>query len=97
MRDHDQLVRDLLARGLEIAHGGKHPKVTDGERSYAIPSSPGEGRGHRNLVSDLRRVGFLERPVKAGRTAKRGRRPEAIVEPYDGPRLPAGRIPRRQP
>lgn len=90
MRDHEQLVRDLLQRGLDVAHGGKHLKVTDGERTVTVPVSPSEYRGRRNLVAQLRRVGFLDPPEATG-APKRGRRPEATPRPYEGVRAPYGR------
>lgn len=94
MRDHSKLVRDLLDRGLTIANGGKHQKVTDGDKVVVISSTPGRGRGDKNVLSVLRQNGMADPP--SGGAPKRGRRPERYVKPYDGPRLPPGRIPRKE-
>lgn len=96
MRDHEKLVGDLLARGLTIARGKGHLKVTDGESVVTVAVSPSDWRSHHNLVARLRAVGFLDAPADGG-APKRGRRPERHVRPYEGPRLAPGRIPRRPP
>lgn len=91
MNDHRDLVRDLLARGLEVATNGTgHIRVTDGELVVVIPSTPdGGNRSMLNARAKLRRAGFL--PPPSGGTSARGRRPEKPVQPYSGPSAPYGR------
>ncbi len=58
-----EIIRALEEQGFTVRiSGGGHYKVynAEGKPVFTMPSSPGEGRALKNLISDLRRyIGFV--------------------------------------
>lgn len=57
-----EIVKQLEAKGYSVRQeGGGHLIVrnAEGNRVWALPSTPGRGRWKQNLLHDLRRKGIL--------------------------------------
>ena len=57
MNDLTRVIRQAVAAGLVLEHGGKHPKLRDPRtgRSISISNTPRAKMAHREVVRDLRR------------------------------------------
>lgn len=84
-------LRETGAEGVHIAQSGKHPRVffrwRGDERSYVLPSSPGDTlRGQVNAIADLRRIlGLVSNKRRVGERRRRkvrvSHRPAAALSP----------------
>src|SRR5688500_19440798 len=79
-------LREVGAEGVHIAHPSRgHPRIVFSwrgeERSYVVPSSPGDAvRGQANAIADLRRMlGLVAYEKRVGeRREKKAKRPRSV-------------------
>ena len=79
-KDILDFLSDYGATGIEISHGGKHPKVEFDFRgkhvAYTIAASPSDHRASANTISDLKRL--LGEPSPRKRQRKGGTSPDML-------------------
>jgi hypothetical protein len=66
MARHRRLEQILRDNGLQVSSGKNHPKIVTMEGKFVMPmlGSPSDHRAARNLLSDLKRSGYVPREVR---------------------------------